>query len=86
MAHPDDPVPPGSLVIVFSTTSIPEGLLVKGLLEADGIPVTMKGESEGPYRIGPVYLWVPEALEAQARLLIEDARRGASDEGRSGGS
>jgi phage major head subunit gpT-like protein len=51
---------------------------VKGLLEAEGIPVAMKGESEGPYRMGPVYLWVPEALEAQARLIIEDARRAES--------
>jgi phage major head subunit gpT-like protein len=84
MAHPDDPAPPSSMVMAFSTTSIPEGLLVKGLLEAEGIAVTMKGESEGPYRIGPVYLWVPEALEAQARLLIEDARRAdPSDDGRS---
>ncbi|HEY3209615.1 MAG TPA: DUF2007 domain-containing protein [Actinomycetota bacterium] len=62
------------MVLAFSTTSIPEGLLVKGLLESEGIPVAMKGESEGPYRVGPVYLWVPEALEAQARLIIEDAK------------
>jgi phage major head subunit gpT-like protein len=80
MAHPDDPAPPGSMVMAFSTTSIPEGLLVKGLLEAEGIPVAMKGESEGPYRMGPVYLWVPEALEAQARLIIEDARRADSSD------
>jgi putative signal transducing protein len=74
MSHPDVPPSPASMVLAFSTTSIPEGLLVKGLLEAEGIPVAMKGESEGPYRIGPVYLWVPEALEAQARLLIEEAK------------
>jgi putative signal transducing protein len=74
MEHPDDPPPPTSMVLVLSTASIPEGLLVKGLLESDGIPVAMKGESEGPYRLGPVYLWVPEALETQARLLIEEAR------------
>jgi phage major head subunit gpT-like protein len=74
MEHPDDPSPLTSMVLVLSTGSIPEGLLVKGLLESEGIPVAMKGESEGPYRIGPVYLWVPEALEAQARLLIEEAQ------------
>lgn len=62
------------MVLAFGTSSIPEGLLVKGLLESEGIPVEMKGESEGPYRIGPVYLWVPESLEAQARLIIEEAR------------
>jgi putative signal transducing protein len=72
MGHPDVPPPPSSMVQVFATASIPEGLLVKGLLESQAIPVVMKGESEGPYRIGPVFLWVPEALEAQARLIIEE--------------
>jgi hypothetical protein len=74
MTDPDVPPPPPSLVVAFSTTSIPEGLLVKGLLEAEGIPVTVKGESEGPYRVGPVYLWVPEDLGAQARHIIEEAQ------------
>lgn len=64
------------MVLVFSTASIPEGLLVKGLLESEDIPVTVKGESEGPYRMGPVHLWVPENLEAQARRVIQDARSG----------
>jgi hypothetical protein len=75
MTHPEDASEPSSaVVLVFSTTSIPEGHLVKGLLESEGITVTIKGESEGPYRMGPVYLWVPEALETRARLIIEDAR------------
>jgi hypothetical protein len=43
------------MVLVFSTASIPEGLLVKRLLESVGIPVAMKGESEGPYRLGPFH-------------------------------
>jgi hypothetical protein len=74
MAPPEDASHrSAAMVLVFSTASIPEGLLVKGLLESEDIPVAMKGESEGPYRMGPVYLWVPEALETQARLIIEDA-------------
>jgi hypothetical protein len=78
------------MVLAFSTTSIPEGLLVKGLLESEGIPVAMRGESEGPYRMGPVYLWVPEALETQARLIIEEAKsadlsREEGDEGQTEG-
>ncbi len=86
MPDPDVPSPATSMVRAFSTTSIPEGLLVKGLLESEGIPVAMKGESEGPYRIGPVYLWVPEALEAQARLIIEEASSAElSDEERDDG-
>jgi Putative prokaryotic signal transducing protein len=79
MSDPDVPRP---LVVAFSTTSIPEGLLVKGLLEAEGIPVTVKGESEGPYRVGPVYLWVPEDLEDRARQIIEEAQSAdLSDDG-----
>jgi len=64
------------LVLVFSTTIIPEGLLVKGLLESEGIPVQLKGESEGPYRMGPVHVWVPAALEVQARLILQEAVSG----------
>lgn len=73
--------PSASLVLVFSTTSIPEGLLVKGLLESEGIPVQLKGESEGPYRMGPVYVWVPEAFEVQARLVLEEAVSGDAGPG-----
>ncbi|HEX9411638.1 MAG TPA: DUF2007 domain-containing protein [Actinomycetota bacterium] len=68
--------PAADLVLVFSTTSIPEGLLVKGLLESEGIPVQLKGESEGPYRMGPVDVWVPAALEVQARLILQEAVSG----------
>ena len=68
--------PAADLVLVFSTTSIPEGLLVKGLLEAEGIPVQLKGESEGPYRMGPVDVCVPAAFEVQARLILQEAVSG----------
>ena len=79
MTHPD-PVPDAtSFVMVFGTGSIPEGLLVKGLLESEGIPVQLKGEAEGPYRMGPVSVWVPEAFEVQARLILEEASSGQQD-------
>jgi hypothetical protein len=74
--------PAANPVLVFSTTSIPEGLLVKGLLESEGLPVQVKGESEGPYRMGPVYLWVPEAFEVQARLVLEEALSGETAPGK----
>jgi Putative prokaryotic signal transducing protein len=67
----------GRLVLVFSSSSIPEGLLAKGLLESEGISVFVKGESEGPYRMGPVYLFVPEEVEVQARLALAEAASGA---------
>ena len=72
MSHPDTPSPSSRLVMVFGTGSIPEGLLVKGLLESEGIPVQMKGEAEGPYRMGPVSLWVAEVFEVQARMILEE--------------
>ncbi|HEX9123155.1 MAG TPA: DUF2007 domain-containing protein [Actinomycetota bacterium] len=69
-------------VRVYSTGSITDGYLAKGRLEADGIPVLIKGEGEGPYRMGPVYLWVPAELEVQARMILDEAERsGSGDDG-----
>jgi hypothetical protein len=59
------------LVQVYATGSVTDGYLVKGRLEAEGIPVLMKGEGDGPYRVGPAYLWVQSSLEVQARLILE---------------
>ena len=67
-------------VRVWSTSSIPEGDIVRGRLEAEGIPVLVKGEGEGPYRMGPVHLWVPAALEVQARLVLAAQLEPISDE------
>jgi len=69
----DEPVEPssGRFVLAIVLPTVPEGLLARGLLQAEGIPVLTKGEGEGPYRMGPVELWVPEGFEVQARLLVE---------------
>jgi len=67
------------LVRVFVTDRIPEGLLVKGLLESAGIPVVDKGMAEGPYRMGPVDLWVPEEYQDEAKSLIQDAQDPSSE-------
>ncbi len=58
-------------VRVWSTASAPEGELARARLEAEGIPVLVKGEAGGPYRLGGMDLWVPEELEPQARLILE---------------
>ena len=58
-------------VRVLTTVSIPEGYLAKGRLESEGIRVILKGEAEGPYRMGPVHLYVPAELEVQARLVLD---------------
>lgn len=60
--------------MVFASTSIPEGLLARSLLESEGISVITKGEGEGPYRVGPVYLWVAEEYQTAARRLLAEAR------------
>jgi hypothetical protein len=58
-------------VRVLTTSSIPEGYLAKARLESEGIRVMLKGEAEGPYRMGPVHLFVPAGLEVQARLVLD---------------
>ena len=68
---------PGSLVRVYASGNAFDGLLTKGHIEAEGITVLMKGESEGPYRAGPVYLWVTLEDEARAREVIRAIESGA---------
>ena len=69
-----------NLVRVWSAPSIPEGEIAKARLEAEGIPVLVKGEAEGPYRVGPVYLYVPTDLEVQARMVLDGPAEPISDE------
>ena len=66
----------GSLVLVYTTASITDGYLARGRLEAEGIPVMVKGEGEGPYRMGPVLLYVPEEIEVQAMFILDEMRSG----------
>lgn len=70
----------GDLVLAYSTQSITDGYLARGRLEAEGIPVVVKGEAEGPYRMGPVYLYVPAEFEVQAKLILEAVQRGEVQE------
>jgi hypothetical protein len=71
----------GDLARVYSTTSLTDGYLARGRLEAEGIPVILKGEAEGPYRMGPVHLWVPSEFEVQARLILQEMREGSLELG-----
>lgn len=76
-------------VRVYATGNTFDGQLTKGHLEAEGIAVMMKGEAEGPYRTGPVYLWVAPENEERAREIIEAIEAGAystSDEDVLGGN
>lgn len=53
------------------------GELMKGRLEAEGIAVMTKGEGEGPYRTGPVYLWVNQEDADRARAVVDAVDSGA---------
>ena len=64
-------------VRVYATGNPFDGRLTKGHLEAEGIAVMMKGEAEGPYRTGPVYLWVAPENVGRAREIIEAIESGA---------
>jgi hypothetical protein len=66
----------GSLLLVYSTPSLTDGYLARGRLEAEDIPVMLKGEGEGPYRMGPVHLYVPEEVEVQATMILDEMRSG----------
>jgi len=64
------------LVRVYASGDVFVGELTRGRLEAEGIPTMMKGEGDGPYRAGPVYLWVPAEREADARAVLAAIDRG----------
>jgi len=66
-----------SPVRVYVSGNAVDGTLTKGHLEAEGIRVLMKGEGEGPYRAGPVYLWVMPADEDHAREIVRAIESGA---------
>jgi hypothetical protein len=65
------------LVRVYETADPVRGMLVRGLLEADGIEVLEQGEGSGPYRAGPVILIVREESAARAEELIRASEAGA---------
>jgi hypothetical protein len=66
-----------NLMRVYATTDQFAGELMRGRLEAEGIQVLLKGEIEGPYPSGPVYLWVSAADEARAKAVIDAVESGA---------
>lgn len=76
-SHP--PVEPDkSLVLVHVANSSFEAYALRARLEAEDIPVFVKGESEGPYRMAYtlVRLYVPADLEIQARVILAGAVAG----------
>ena len=81
---PDWRIMGGRLVRVLTTRDVLEGAIARSRLEDEGIPVMTNG-GEGPYRMGPVHLFVPVEFEVQARLVLDTVRgdaEGAPDERR----
>jgi hypothetical protein len=67
-------------VSVLVTQSWVEGEIAKGRLEAEGIPVDLRGEGgEGPYPIGQAEVLVPSRFEAQARRILEQIQSGSDE-------
>jgi hypothetical protein len=64
-------------VRVFATHSWLQGEIVKGRLEAEGVPVQLGGEHEGPYPVGPAELFVPPSFETQARRILAEIESGS---------
>lgn len=65
------------LVRVYECLDPIRGVLMRGLLESDGIDVLAKGEGSGPYRMGPVILFVPEDDVERAEELVAASEAGA---------
>jgi hypothetical protein len=60
-----------NLARVHIGNSIMESEIVKARLEAEGVPAMLRGEGTGPYRMGPVEVWVPAEMELHARIVLE---------------
>ena len=60
------------LVRVHVGSSIMGGEIVKARLEADGVPALLRGEGTGPYRLGPVEVWVPADMALHARIVLDE--------------
>jgi hypothetical protein len=70
------------LVRVHVGSSIMEGEIVKARLEAEGLPALLRGEGTGPYRMGPVEVWVPADMELHARIVLNDERPASAEDER----
>jgi hypothetical protein len=70
------------LVRVHVGSSIMEGEIVKARLEAEGLPALLRGEGTGPYRMGPVEVWVPADMELHARIVLNDERSASAEDER----
>jgi hypothetical protein len=66
------------LVSVLWTSSLVEAEIAKGRLEAESIPVQLRGEgADAPYPLGPAELLVPPKFEEEARCILAQDEDGS---------
>jgi len=65
------------LVRVFASPDTVAGEMMRSRLAVEGITALLKGDGEGPYRAGPVYVWVPVEDEVAARAIVDAVTSGA---------
>ena len=66
------------LVSVLWTSSLVEAEIAKGRLEAENIPVQLRGEgADAPYPLGPAELLVPPKFEEEARRILAQDEEGS---------
>jgi hypothetical protein len=65
------------LVRIYATGDHVQGELMKARLEAEEVEVLLKGGGEGPYRVGPTYLFVRAEDEARAKAVVDAMESGA---------
>ena len=65
------------LVHVYESSDPVRGSILQGFLESNGIEVFAKGEGTGPYRTGPVILFVEERARERALELIRASEDGS---------
>src|SRR4249919_2067547 len=66
------------LVSVLWTSSLVEAEIAKGRLEAESIPVQLRGESaDAPVPVGPAELLVPPRFEEEARRILAQDEDGS---------
>ncbi len=66
------------LVSVLWTSSLVEAEIAKGRLEAESIPVQLRGEgADAPVPVGPAELLVPPRFEEEARRILAQDEDGS---------
>lgn len=66
------------LVSVLWTSSLVEAEIAKGRLEAESIPVQLRGEgADAPVPVGPAELLVPPRFEGEARRILAQDEEGS---------